>query len=137
VAKPVLQGEVRQKKRRCCTVAQMRFCDLCSSSGSFKTLVRAGSQEGTITIRLRNKGADAYRFDDYGESITISRTLKKDGTTRYKTKSTKGRVISEKADEVKQICDAFNIQVFLYLSCFSYEEFRKRYRNKFSLSSHQ
>lgn len=73
--------------------------------------MREGASEARISIRLRNGGADAYRRDDYGESITIVRTIKREGQSSYKIKAHNGRVVEQKADEVKQICDAFNIQV--------------------------
>jgi hypothetical protein len=76
-----------------------------------RTFVREGQNEGHISIRLNNRGAEAYKKDLYGDAIVIVRTLKKAGGTSYKIKSATGSIVSQKADEVKQICDAFNIQV--------------------------
>ena len=77
--------------------------------------MREGSNEARISIRLRNRGPDSYRRDVYGSSIIVVRSIKRDGASGYKIKAANGRVIEQKADEVRQICDAFNIQV-IYLS---------------------
>lgn len=47
----------------------------------------------------------------YGDSITVIRTIKRDGASGYKLKSKAGRVVSTKVDDVRAMCDSFNIQV--------------------------
>ena len=39
---------------------------------------------------MRNRGLDSYKPDDYGDSVTVHRTIKTDGTTSYKIKATNG-----------------------------------------------
>ena len=92
-----------------------------------------------VSIKLRNRGQDAYKPDDYGESITVERRISSDGSGSYKLKShdgteinnyqahfcyhkqgltnifeiffVSGKLISQKKDELNHILDQFNIQV--------------------------
>lgn len=102
---------------RCARVRAFRFRHQrnvargAAAGTSFKSFVREGANEAIVTLRLRNRGADAFRRDEFGDSITIQRSIKREGASKYKLKAANGRVISEKADDVKNICDAFNIQV--------------------------
>lgn len=46
-----------------------------------------------ISITLRNQGSDAYKNEEYGDSILIERRLTKDGTGSYKIKNQKSMVL--------------------------------------------
>ena len=70
-----------------------------------------------ICIKLRNRGDDAYRQDEYGLSIIVERKLRAEGGTAYKLKAASGKVISTKREELSHILDHFNIQVRIILSC--------------------
>ena len=54
-------------------------------------VVLLSSSYAQVSIRLRNRGQDAYRPDDYGESITVERRISSDGSGSYKLKSHDGR----------------------------------------------
>ena len=60
---------------------------------------------------LKNQGDEAYKPQEYGKSIVITRRFTKDGNSSYKIKSKDGRVISTKKDELSAICDHMGIQV--------------------------
>ena len=47
-------------------------------------------RQAEITLKLRNRGTDAYKPADYGPTIVVVRQIKDDGTTSYKLKSNKG-----------------------------------------------
>lgn len=64
-----------------------------------------------VTVTIKNQGEEAYRPDQYGKSIVISRRFTKDGSTSWKIKSKDGKVISSKREELSAICDHMNIQV--------------------------
>ena len=64
-----------------------------------------------VTIMLKNQGDEAYKPQEYGKSIVITRRFTKDGNSSYKIKSKDGRVISTKKDELSAICDHMGIQV--------------------------
>ena len=44
-----------------------------------------------VSIKLRNRGQDAYRPKEYGQSITVERRITSDGSGSYKLKSHDGR----------------------------------------------
>jgi chromosome segregation ATPase len=44
-------------------------------------------------VTLRNRGAEAYRPDQYGKSITIIRTIARSGSSGYKVKSDTGTLV--------------------------------------------
>ncbi|KAF9110952.1 Structural maintenance of chromosomes protein 6 [Mortierella sp. AM989] len=78
---------------------------------SLKALIREGASQAEVKLQLRNRGADAYKPEIYGESVIIERRISKDGTSGYKIKSSKGKTISTKRDELSAMCDHMNIQV--------------------------
>ena len=46
-----------------------------------------------VTVKLRNRGIDAYTPDEYGNSISIERRITQDGSGSYKLKSQDGSII--------------------------------------------
>ncbi|XP_071752212.2 structural maintenance of chromosomes protein 6 [Centroberyx gerrardi] len=78
---------------------------------SLKDFVRSGENTADVTVKLRNRGADAYKRDVYGDCISIEHRISSDGcrTCRLKTKS--GQLISNKREELTAILDHFNIQL--------------------------
>ena len=64
-----------------------------------------------MTVVIKNKGTEAYKPKDYGDSICITRRFTKEGSSSYKMRSKTGKVISTKREELSAICDHMNIQV--------------------------
>lgn len=64
-----------------------------------------------VTIHIKNQGEEAFRSQEYGETIVITRKFTKEGNSSWKIKSKDGKVISTKKDELAAICDHMNIQV--------------------------
>ncbi|KAL1420022.1 hypothetical protein MTO96_024696 [Rhipicephalus appendiculatus] len=81
-----------------------------SRGTSVKSLVETGKRAAEVTIKLQNKGPEAFKHEEYGDSISITRRLTADGSSHYKIKSCNGAVISNKREEVTRIMDHFNIQ---------------------------
>jgi len=71
----------------------------------------ASSSAAEVSIQLKNKGDEAYRRKDYGDSIIISRRFTAEGSSTWKIKSKDGKVISTKREELAKICDHMNLQV--------------------------
>jgi len=78
---------------------------------SLKALIREGASQAEVRLQLRNRGPDAYKPEIYGESIIIERRISKEGASGYKIKSSQGKTIATKRDELSSICDHMNIQV--------------------------
>lgn len=80
---------------------------------------------GQVIVKITNKGPDAYKPDIYGETIIIERRLAKDGASGYKIKSSSGRTISTKREELTAICDHMSIQVDNPLTVLSQDSARQ------------
>ncbi|KAF9173455.1 Structural maintenance of chromosomes protein 6 [Mortierella sp. AD010] len=78
---------------------------------SLKALIREGASQAEVKLQLRNRGPDAYKPEIYGESVIIERRISKDGASTYKIKSSKGKTISTKREELSAMCDHMNIQI--------------------------
>ncbi|OCH91917.1 P-loop containing nucleoside triphosphate hydrolase protein [Obba rivulosa] len=76
-----------------------------------KSFIREGQSVSEVTVVLKNQGEEAYRPQDYGKSIVITRKFTKDGSSSYRIKSKDGKLISQKREELSKICDHMNIQV--------------------------
>ncbi|XP_071807403.1 structural maintenance of chromosomes protein 6-like [Asterias amurensis] len=78
---------------------------------SVKNLIKNTEHVADITIKLRNRGPDAFKPDQYGSTIIVERRIKSDGSSTYKIRSKTGKVISQLCSELQQIKDQFNIQI--------------------------
>ena len=45
---------------------------------------------GDVEIKLRNRGVDAFKHDEYGDSIIVQRKFSGDGGSQYRLKSKDG-----------------------------------------------
>lgn len=82
-----------------------------SRGNSLKGFIKNKCSYAQVSIKLRNRGQDAYKPNDYGDCITVERRISNDGSGSYKIKARDGRVVSQKKDELNHILDQFNIQV--------------------------
>ena len=64
-----------------------------------------------VTVHITNKGPDAYRHGVYGDIIIVERKILKDGVGNYRIKSSSGKVISTKREELTALLDHMVIQV--------------------------
>ncbi|XP_044022082.1 structural maintenance of chromosomes protein 6 isoform X3 [Siniperca chuatsi] len=78
---------------------------------SLKDFVKSGESTADITIKLRNRGPDAYKRDVYGDCISIEHRISCDGCRTCRLKSKSGQLISNKKEELTAILDHFNIQL--------------------------
>ncbi len=93
-----------------------------------KTFIKTNKEQADISITLTNEGGDAYQPDQYGKRITIERSISKNGTSTYKTKDSRGRVVSRKKEELNNIVEQFNIQIENPV-CFLNQETSKHFLN--------
>eukprot|EP00026_Physarum_polycephalum_P000990 Phypoly_transcript_00991.p1 GENE.Phypoly_transcript_00991~~Phypoly_transcript_00991.p1 ORF type:complete len:1091 (-),score=239.01 Phypoly_transcript_00991:83-3355(-) len=83
-----------------------------SRASKLSDLIKTGSNTATITVKLRNQGPEAYKHEEYGDSIIVERKLHRDGGGAYKLKDATGkRTVSTTASELTLILEQFNIQV--------------------------
>ncbi|KAK3592068.1 hypothetical protein CHS0354_019324 [Potamilus streckersoni] len=82
-----------------------------SRGNTIKSFIKYGKQTADVEIKLRNRGSDAYKPEEYGDSVIIHRKFTTDGSSQYRLKSSTGRIVSQRRDELARILDQFNIQV--------------------------
>lgn len=78
---------------------------------SLRGFVKEGESSADVSITLRNKGRDAYKYEVYGSAITVDLRITREGLRTYKLRSKSGQVVSTKKEELISILDNFNIQV--------------------------
>jgi len=79
---------------------------------SNKGFIRTGQNSAVVEIKLSNVGERSYKPDQYGESITVVRSVTQSSST-YKIKDHRGKVVVDKKvkEELDRILMSFNIQV--------------------------
>ena len=76
---------------------------------NLSAFIREGSDGPAIVqLKLLNKGADAFKPKEYGETITIERQIKKTGAAGYKFMDENGKVVSTKSDELHGLQNHIN-----------------------------
>ncbi|XP_042357224.1 structural maintenance of chromosomes protein 6 isoform X2 [Plectropomus leopardus] len=88
---------------------------------SLKDFVKTNENAADITIKLRNRGPDAYKRDVYGDCISIEHRIFSDGSRTCRLKSKSEQLISSKKEELTAILDHFNIQLDNPVSILSQE----------------
>ncbi|KAM9354821.1 structural maintenance of chromosomes protein 6 [Pholidichthys leucotaenia] len=88
---------------------------------SLKDFVKTNENTADITVKLRNRGPDAYKKDVYGDSIFIEHRISGDGSRTCKLKNKSGHLVSNKKEELVSILDHFNIQLDNPVSILSQE----------------
>lgn len=73
--------------------------------------IRGDASSASVSVTLRNRGAEAYKPDLYGKTITIIRTIARSGSSGYKVKSDSGKTIATTRREVLMVMEQFNIQI--------------------------
>ncbi|KAG5644532.1 hypothetical protein DXG03_008186 [Asterophora parasitica] len=77
-----------------------------------KSFIKEGCSAAEVTIFLKNQGEEAYKPNEYGKSISITRRFTKEGNSTWKIKGERSQqAISSKKEELSAICDHMNIQV--------------------------
>ncbi|XP_012539107.1 structural maintenance of chromosomes protein 6 isoform X2 [Monomorium pharaonis] len=83
-----------------------------SRGTSVKEFIKKGRNSAIVEITLVNEGDSAYKPDVYGDTITVTRTIRTSGTSStYKIKNWRGEIISSKRDELDNIITMMNIQI--------------------------
>ncbi|KAK2612139.1 Structural maintenance of chromosomes protein 6 [Conoideocrella luteorostrata] len=79
--------------------------------GSLKSFVKEGQDHGSLVVKIKNAGSDAYQHDIYGDSILVERHFSKSGSSGFKIKTAQGRIISTKKQEVDEISEWYALQM--------------------------
>ncbi|CAN8104975.1 unnamed protein product [Discula destructiva] len=93
--------------------------------GNMKAFIKEGQTEGRVSVKIRNRGDDAFQPDIYGDTITVERRFKMNGAGGFKTFSAAGALISDKKQEVTDISEYFCLQVDNPLNVLSQDNARQ------------
>ncbi len=93
--------------------------------GSLRSFVKEGCDHASLVVKIKNQGTDAYKPDQFGESIIVERWFTKSGSSGFKLKSETGRIISTKKGDVDDVVDYFCLQVDNPLNVLSQDNARQ------------
>lgn len=77
---------------------------------ALKDFIKTGCSHALVVVEMSNQGVDAFKFDDYGEKITIERRITESGNTTV-LKDSHGKKVSAKKEDLQELVDHFNIDV--------------------------
>ena len=78
---------------------------------SLKSFIKEGKENGTIIVRIKNRGDGAYLPDDFGKTIIVERHFSRSGASGFKIKAENGRIVSQKKADLDSITDYFSLQI--------------------------
>jgi chromosome segregation ATPase len=78
---------------------------------SLKSLIKGGTDQSLLIVKLKNEGTDAYQPELYGDQIIVERHFSKQGSSGYRLKSSTNRTISTKKGDVDDIIEYYQLQV--------------------------
>jgi structural maintenance of chromosomes protein 6 len=92
---------------------------------SLKSFIKEGRDNGSLIIKIKNQGADAYQPDVYGQTIILERNFSKAGTSGFKLKGAGGKLVSNKKADVEEIIEYFQMQIDNPMSVLSQDNARQ------------
>lgn len=93
--------------------------------GSLKTFVKEGQDQGSLAVKIKNAGTDAYRPEIYGASIIVERHFSRSGSSSFKIKNADAKMISTKKQEVDEITEWYALQIGNPLTVLSQDNARQ------------
>ncbi|RYP92582.1 hypothetical protein DL770_001340 [Monosporascus sp. CRB-9-2] len=92
---------------------------------NLQSFVKEGRDHAGLVVKIKNQGTDAYRPDQFGESIIVERWFTKSGSSGFRLKSETGQLISNKRSDVDDVVDYFCLQVDNPLNVLSQDNARQ------------
>ena len=93
--------------------------------GSLRSFVKEGQDHGSLVVKIKNGGSDAYQPEVYGDTIIVERHFSKTGSSGFKIKSAMERTISTKKQEVDEISEWYALQIGNPLTVLSQDNARQ------------
>jgi chromosome segregation ATPase len=78
---------------------------------SMKSLIKSGEDQAILMVRLKNEGSDAYQPDVFGPSIIVERHFSRTGSSGYRLKNDRGRIVSHKKADVDDMIEYYQLMV--------------------------
>ncbi|KAK4246342.1 hypothetical protein C7999DRAFT_33232 [Corynascus novoguineensis] len=93
--------------------------------GSLKSFVKEGCDRAVLTVKIKNRGQDAFKPEIYGESVIVERHFSKTGSSGFKVKTALGQIYSTKKQEVDDLVEYYALQVDNPLNILSQDNARQ------------
>ena len=90
-----------------------------------QNFIKEGADHATIICKIKNQGENAYMPDLYGDTIQVERHIQRGGSSGFKLKSEKGRIISTRKADLEEICDHMMLQIENPLAVLSQDQARQ------------
>ncbi|OCT47698.1 Structural maintenance of chromosomes protein 6 [Cladophialophora carrionii] len=90
-----------------------------------QNFIKEGEDHATIVCKIKNQGENAYMPELYGATIQVERHIQRNGSSGFKLKSEKGRVISTRKSDLEEICDHMMLQIENPLAVLSQDQARQ------------
>lgn len=87
--------------------------------------IKEGQDHASITCHIKNQGDNAYKPEDYGNTIRVERHFTRTGSSGFKLKSEKGRIISTRKLDLEDILDHMMMQFDNPMSVLSQDQARQ------------
>lgn len=78
---------------------------------NMKSLIKEGTDNATLAVKIKNRGDGAYKPELYGTSITVERNFTRAGTSGFKLKNQHDKIVSTKKADLDDILDFFAFQL--------------------------
>ncbi|KAL2151561.1 hypothetical protein VTH82DRAFT_6659 [Thermothelomyces myriococcoides] len=93
--------------------------------GSLKSFVKEGCDRAVLTVKIKNRGPDAFKPDIYGESVIVERFFTTTNISGFKVKNALGQIHSTKRQEVDDLVEYYALQVDNPLNILSQDNARQ------------
>ena len=90
-----------------------------------QNFIKEGTDHATIICKVKNRGENAYMPELYGRTIQVERHILRSGTSGFKLKSEKGRVVSTRKSDLEEICDHMMLQIENPMAVLSQDQARQ------------
>ncbi len=78
---------------------------------SLKSLIKEGTDNATLAVKIKNQGDGAYKTELYGRSIIVERHFTRAGSSSFKLKNEHDKIISHKKADLDDILDFYAFQL--------------------------
>ncbi|EXJ89788.1 hypothetical protein A1O3_02855 [Capronia epimyces CBS 606.96] len=90
-----------------------------------QNFIKEGKDHARILCKIKNQGDHAYMPELYGNTIQVERYFSRTGTSGFKLKSEKGRVVSTRKFDLEEICDHMMLQIDNPMTVLSQDQARQ------------
>ncbi len=73
-----------------------------------------------VTVKMMNKGPDAWRPDQYGDTIIIYRKIREDGGSSWQMRDHQGKCVTTRKVDLQEMSEHMNLNVSTLFTTFAH-----------------